>query len=173
MRLATLQACGLCLSVLAIHLPAAEPTPKTIKPVAVFSGANSRIEQPSLEVVTSADGWDRLWAKHLGTTTDDAYRPLAEVDFDCCMVVAILPGNQVNVRGVKIESIIDEKDALRIRFDNVGYQTAGESNRKPPDKPYAFVILPKSDKTIVTEENAQIYNGQPPQWKEWRRAKRP
>jgi hypothetical protein len=173
MRFATLQACGLCLSVLAIYLPAAEPTSKTIKPIAVFSGANSRIEQPSLEVVARADAWDKLWAKHLGTSVDDAHRPLVEVDFDRYMIVAILPGNQVNVRGVKIDSITNENNLLRIRFDNVGYQTAGETNNKPPDLPYAFIILPKSDKTIVTEENAQIYNGQPPQWKEWRRVRRP
>ena len=173
MRLAILPVCGLCVSIFAAGLLAAEPASKTIKPIVVLSGAHSRIAQPALEIVTTADAWDRLWAKHLGTTRDDADQTRVEVDFDRYMVAAILPGNQVNVRGVKIDSITEEKDALRIRFDYASYQTSGAANKKPPATPYAFVVLSKSDKSIVAEENAQIYRGQPPQWKEWLRAKRP
>jgi hypothetical protein len=130
---------------------AAEPMSK---PLVAMSGADSHVRKSSYQRVTTPEDWTRIWASHLGTTTDDAYRPLLEVDFDRCLAVVIFRGEEINVRGIQIDSASETADSVVIRFTELGYQTAGESNNKPPDRPYAFVIVPKSDKTVVLEQNS-------------------
>jgi hypothetical protein len=66
------------------------------------------------------------------------------------------------------DSVLENADVTVIRFVEVTYQTfqrVGEPP-KPPDRPYAFVVLPKSKKTIVLEEGVQEFKGDPPVWKE-------
>lgn len=144
-----------------------EKAPIASKPLVVLAGANSHIHKPSFQRITTPAAWARTWASHLGTSTDDAYRPTLEVDFDRCLVVAVLCGDEVNVRGMEVASIRDSAESLFIRVERMYYQTAGEGNNKPPDRPYAFIVLPKTDKNIVLEENTQQYSGRPPVWKQW------
>ncbi len=140
-----------------------------IKPFVVISGADSHVTKPSLAAIQVDEQWQRVWAQHLGTTVDDAYRAAMEVDFDRCMVVAVFRGSTRNVRGVAIDSVSVRGESIRIRLDDVGYQTGGKSNERPLDRPYAYIVLPKSAKQVVVEENVQQYKGKPPVWKEWLR----
>jgi len=107
-----------------------------------------------------------VWAAHLGTSPDDAYRAAFEVDFDKCVVVAILKGDQINVRGVEVNSLLDNQDSTILRFTQVYYQTANVGKNKPPDKPFAFVVLPKTNKQIILEEDVYTVTNEPPKWKE-------
>jgi hypothetical protein len=136
------------------------------KALVVVSGANSKVSNSSLERITTAKEWAKAWARHLGTTEDDPYRPNFDVDFEHCLVVAIFRGNQVNTRGVKVESIAESADRIRIRFKDVGYQTVDNGEPSPPDRPYAFVVVPKTDKAIVLEEDVQSYKDHPPVWEQ-------
>ncbi len=142
---------------------------ESVKPFVVISGADSHVTKPSLAAIQVDEQWQRVWAQHLGTTVDDAYRAAMEVDFDRCMVVAVFRGSTRNVRGVTIDSVSAMGASTRIRLNDVGYQTGGKSSERPLDRPYAFIVLPKSAKHVVVEENVQQYKGEPPVWKEWRR----
>jgi hypothetical protein len=140
-----------------------------LKPLAYLSGNSSKVTMPSYERITSADGWARVWAKHLGTSKDDDYRPLFEVDFDRCMVIAIFRGDRTNIRRIEIQPLITKGDSIILREDDISYQTSGADNNKAPDKPYAFVVIPKTSREIILEENVAKYLGDPPTWKEFTR----
>lgn len=143
------------------------------KPLAVHSGADSKVTRPQYKLITADKQWQDIWASHLGTSADDAYRQAFEVDFDKCMVVAILRGNRTNVRGVKIYETIYNGDAIVLRFDDVGYQTAGPDGGAETKTPFAFVVLPNVAKDVVLEEDVQQYLGERHEWKELTRLKKP
>ena len=138
------------------------------KPLVVISGADSHVMKPAFERYASPDDWTRAWAKHLGTTVEDHYRAVLDVDFDRCLVVAIFQGAKVNARGIRIESIREGAESIYIRFEELGYQSVvgPNSKPKPPERPYAFIVLPKSSKRIVIEENVQSIKNAPPKWQE-------
>jgi hypothetical protein len=131
-----------------------------------ISGADSHVGKPSYQRITTAKDWARIWATHLGTSVDDAYRQLLEVDFQRCLIVVIFQGEAINVRGIQIVSFSETLNSITIRFDELTYQTAGDSNNDPPRRPYAFVIIPTTSKTIVVEENVQNYKDAPLEWKQ-------
>jgi hypothetical protein len=139
---------------------------KDATPLVALSGDDSKIHKASYQRVTSPDDWAQIWSSHLGTSVDDSYRSCFEVDFERCMVVAILRGEQRNSRGIRVDSIENAEDALVIRFTQLGYQTSGVDNDQPPDRPFAFIVVPATSKTIVFEENYPNTMGTPPEWKE-------
>jgi hypothetical protein len=145
---------------------AANAAEKARMPLVVLSGADSEIRQASYRRITEPDEWAKLWASHMRRTVDDPYSPQLDVDFERCMVVAILRGERRNSRGIQIDSIEDSDDALVIRFTQLGYQTSGADNNKPLDRPYAFVVVPSTAKTVVFEENFPNMTGTPPKWTE-------
>lgn len=151
------------MAVFAIEANAAE---KPLKPLVVLSGADSEIRKAAYRRITEPDEWAKLWASHVGTSVDDPYSPQFDVDFERCMVVAILRGEQRNSRGIQVEPTESSADSLVIRFTQLGYQSFGVDNNKPPDRPYAFIVLPAATKRIVIEENVQNLIGLPPEWEE-------
>lgn len=142
------------------------------KPIAVLSGANSKVSKQSYERITTDTAMQEAWARHLGTSPGDAYRPQFEIDFSRCLVVAVFVGDRINTRGVRIDSVRQRGNALVVRFENVGYQTFNKKIKTPPDRPFAFVVVPKTELEIVLEENTQSYIDEPPVWKEAARLKR-
>src|SRR5262249_26985799 len=120
-----------------------------LKPIAVLSGANSKVSRKSYERIATDAAMQEAWARHLGTSVDDAYRPQFEVDFKRCLVIAVFQGDRINARGIAIESVQPRKNALVVRCLNLGYQTFNEENNKSPEKPFAFVVLPKTELDIV------------------------
>jgi hypothetical protein len=145
-----------------------EKRPPVSKPLVAISGADSHVHvrKPSYERVTTPEDWARIWISHLGTTKDDAYRPLLEVDFDRCLVVVIFGGERINIRRIEIDSLSENTNSIVIRFTELGYQTDGADNNKPSDRPYAFIIVPKTNKSIVLERNLANLGVQAPEWKE-------
>ncbi|MGD9635688.1 MAG: hypothetical protein AB7G28_07545 [Pirellulales bacterium] len=154
---------AILLSLFGIVSNAAE---KEQMPLATLSGADSEVRTASYRRLTSPEEWAQTWANHLGTSVDDAYRPHFEVDFGRCMVVVIFRGEKRNSRGIQIDSAAETEDAVVICFTQLGYQTSGADNNKPPDRPYAFIVLPATSKTIVFEENFPNMKGTSPEWKE-------
>lgn len=140
----------------------------TSKPLVVMSGEVSHVAKPLCRRLASPEEWARVWASHLGTTVDDAYRPILEIDFDRCLIVAIFRGREANVLGIEINSLSEVADLVIIRFSTLGYQSAGE-DADEMSRPYAFIVLPKSNKTIVLQENVQQNKSGEPQWKEYAR----
>jgi hypothetical protein len=134
------------------------------KPLAVLSGTNSHIPKPYCKRITSSDEWTQTWVNHLGTTKDDAYRPTFEIDFGRCLVVAVFRGSERNVRGIEVNSLRETAESLTIQLTELKYQTSGPDTHEFV-QPYAFIILPRTSKTIVVEENIQSYKDEAPIWK--------
>jgi hypothetical protein len=137
-----------------------------LKPLTVISGADSHIKKPLYKRVTTQTECNSIWANHFGTTADDAYRPQLEVDFDRCMVIMIFRGDQVNNRGIDVSASSEARDAIVIRLLPLTYQTFGENNKKPPDRPYALIVLPKSNKRIVIAVDVGDDKNKASEWKE-------
>src|SRR6188474_3439133 len=97
---------------LSVSLEVGAAADEPSKPIAVHSGADSKVTKPQYKVIASDKEWQSVWASHLGTSVDDAYRQAFEVDFDKCMVVAILRGNQINIRGITIDEVDNKSDAV-------------------------------------------------------------
>ena len=97
----------------------------------------------------------------------DIYRPALEVDLARCEVVALFRGDSINSCGLRVGSVTEDGDTVVVRFDDISFQTMSSGGKDGGDRvvPYAFIILPKSEKTIVLEENVQSIIGGPPQWK--------
>jgi hypothetical protein len=148
------------------------------KPLLAFSGTDSRVKETSYHRVTTANDWAKLWARHLGTSERDYYRPLFEVDFDRCLLIVIFRGERGQTRQLQIESLSEYANSIVIRFWEMGYNTISTDpnyKRPPPERPYAFIVLPKTNKLIVLEEKIwskeDEARNRPPQWKEVARSK--
>jgi hypothetical protein len=146
-------------------------------PLVAISGTDSHVTKPSYERVTTAKDWRRIWAGHLETTVDSYYRAIMEVDFDRCLVVVMFRGEQIQIRQITIDSVLETAGSITIRFNELGYGIGLGKDEKPPkpERPYAFVILPKTNKEIVWEEKIwskeDSARGRPPKWEERARLK--
>jgi hypothetical protein len=132
-------------------------------PLVVLSGNDSRVKQLAYSRISSSKEWDKTWLNHLGMKDEAIFRPALEVDFDRCCIVAVFMGEYVNTCRLVVESIRDVGNATVMRFDHVSYQTGDKPDRV---RPYAFIVIPKTDKPIVLEENVSSNIGGPPVWKE-------
>ena len=132
-------------------------------PLALLSGADSKVSEASYRRVTSADQWKRVWLDHLGLEDDDIYRPVFDVDFQRCMVLAVFRGKMDNIASQRVDSVTETERAIVVRIAHVGYQTIGGWKHVTP---FVFIVLPKSGKRIVLEDNVQTYMAHPPEWKE-------
>jgi hypothetical protein len=129
------------------------------------------VGKPAFHRVTSEGAWKKVWLSHLGKTEADTFReslPAVTFDFDRCMVIAVFQGEKTNSRGLTVISLDEGKDAITLRFDDMSYQTVGGVARVTP---YAFVVVPKSAKVVVVEEDVQALKDKPPEWKERARLK--
>lgn len=151
----------------------------TSKPLLAVSGTDSHIKKPSYLRVTTEKDWNDIWSRHLGTSEDDYYRPLFEVDFDRCLVIAVFRGEQIQTRRLQIESVSENAESVIIRFWEIGYGVflgPGES-ASPAERPYAFIVLPITERDIVLEE--KIWSKEdaefdrPPKWKQVARLQLP
>jgi hypothetical protein len=153
-----------CLVLLMSVATAGQEQPKVDnRPLMVLTGAKSKVRDPGYYRITSADKLKELWRSHLGPVFDRGDDPVPDVDFGRCMVIALFEGASFNSRGLRIESVAQKYDLITVRFDDISYQTRGGANQVAP---YAFVLLPKSENSVVLEKNVQQYLGEPPVWKE-------
>ncbi len=139
------------------------PEPRS-KPLLVLTGAASQVKEAAYYRLSSADKLKDVWRGHLGAVQDRGDNPVPEVDFDRCVVLALFEGSSFNSHGLRIEAVLDRNDVTVVRFDDISYQTLGGGANTVA--PYAFILLPKTDKVIVLEENVQQYLSGAPVWKE-------
>jgi hypothetical protein len=154
-------------------LPAeTEPRQRITAPLVAISGTDSQVRAAFYKRVTTSKEWQQIWADHLGTSVDDHYRPLFELDFEHCLMIAIFRGEQIQTRRLQIETVSENADSLVIRFWQIGYgvSVGPDGTTPPPERPYAFIVLPKTNKPIILEEKIWSKEDQarnrPPEWKE-------
>ena len=82
------------------------------------------------------------------------------------MVIAIFQGGSLKDHGVEVHSILEEKDCIRVQFGPMSWQTAFSHKPKFDSQSFAFIVLPKSGKAIVFEEDVRGQIHAPPIWKE-------
>jgi hypothetical protein len=83
------------------------------------------------------------------------------------MVIAAFQGSGWNSAGLRAVSVLEEKDRIVLRFVSKGYQTAGPGGGGKQVTVYGFFVLPRSDKTVVVEEEQRSLDPRvPPVWKE-------
>jgi hypothetical protein len=155
-----------CTAALSLIAAGARKPDNVTAPLATFTGNNSQVKKQTYERVQSPDAWKKLWLSHLGMKEDTIYRPAMEVDFSRCEVIAIFEGDSWNSCGFRIDSVAEDGDSIVVRFDDISYQTAGPDGGGERVTPFAFVVLPKSQKAIKLEDNVQPYIAHPPVWKE-------
>ncbi len=147
------------------HGQGKEPVTKT-RPLVVLDGDDSHVTKGALICVSSEKEWDETWLEHIGKApADRTFRGRLEVDFSRLMVVAVFLGDSINSRGIEVSEILDSPGTMTIRITRRSYQSMAGDEPDPPKRPYAFIVLPKSGKEIVLEENRQRYLGYPPEWK--------
>jgi hypothetical protein len=158
---------------------AADP-PRKVKPVVAWMGIDSKQTKDSFARCGSPNDWQATWNGHRAQekTADDPTRP--EVDFDSHIVIAVFR----KTSRIRVSEVVEEEDCVRVRYQPWGNQIIfvpdsakgtvktmelgrGELD---PGKPYllsfAFVVLPKTSKVVVLEEDVQDWIGKPPVWKE-------
>jgi len=141
--------------------------PSPTKPIVLWWGAHSGVAERSYLRVATDDAWKALWVRHAGEHVETGYKLVKypEVDFERCTVVAIFAGKIRNTTGLTIVSIDESDDRVLVRFDRTSksYQTGPKADDVTP---YAILVLPKTGKPIVLEEDVHSLIGAPPQWKE-------
>jgi hypothetical protein len=160
------------LAVFLLLLPAstAEEQADSLMPLVGLWGADSAVTGRAYQRVTDRESWVALWLAHRGVAAgkhSEYYNEagVPDVDFERCMVVAILQGEAWNSAGVRVDSVTVEGDHLRLRYDDRSYQTAGPDGGGRKARAYGFFVLPRSAKPLVLEENVQGLIGKPPEWK--------
>jgi hypothetical protein len=145
----------------------ASSAPTPLKPIVLWWGAHSGVDQRDYWRVATDDAWKALWLRHAGEQTESPLKIAKhpEVDFERCVVVAIFAGKLRNTSGLTIASIEESDDRVLVRFErqSKSYQTGPDADDVTP---YAILVLPKTRKPIVLEEDVHSLIGAAPQWKE-------
>lgn len=147
----------------------AQPLPYLVAWSGIESKAPAKVER-----ITTREAWERLWTQHTGTTVQaDAWpRPsIPEVDFARCMVISIVPGEEINAYSVQLVEVQDRKADTLLRYDVLRYQVSSPLDADKPapvqkNRPYGFFVIERTLKPLVLEDNVQNIIGQPPIWKE-------
>ncbi len=145
--------------------------PRKLKPVVVWTGTDSKQAKMSFARYCSRKDWSATWHKHQSTDRKGNKQRCPEVDFDSHMVVAIFQGKSFQDTGIEVITVTDEKNCIRIRYKPMSFQVAyieppakGETDSYETQS-YAFLVLPKSQKAIVLEEDVRSLIHDPPLWK--------
>jgi hypothetical protein len=161
--------------VIAGGVAASEPQSPISKPLVALSGVDSHVTNPSYKRVATPRDWARVWSRHVGELADEGYEPAMYVDFDRCVVVAIFRGDKRQIDSLRVHSVTENAFEVMIRLNELGYGIALRQGEKlpPPVRPYAFVVLPKTDKLIVLEESHPVKGPRnaDSRWEEWARLK--
>ncbi len=142
------------------------------KPLVTLAGADSRIDRPGYQLITSRRDWTNLWLRHTGRPVekeyDDFYNPagVPEINFEKCMVIAVFAGKTENITAIEASTYVENADQIRLRFRERGYQTAGANGGAVKSTPYGLFVVSRSSKLLILEQNVQDIKGAPPVWKE-------
>ena len=159
----------------ALAQQAASPSREQSRPALLaLGGADSKITQSEFVRITNSDAWNALWRRHKGISPDliDHYAAIPVIDFTRCTVVAFFRSETTNRAGEDLQGVDEVDGTLRLRFDSRTYQTSSPLNSD--DKTggaqkatsFGIWVLPRTDKSIVIEENVQGLKNEGPKWKE-------
>jgi hypothetical protein len=165
-----------------------------LEPYAVLSGCDSAVERREYHRITNRDDWLALWRRNDGEKREPWQRAsyerwvlgLPEIDFERCMVVAVLEGS-TDFTGVSLVSCVDDGEVVRFRF-LAGWQRDPIFPSPPPEdpegksvpprfhpreiedpSPYDFFVLPRSGRPLVIEE--KVSTGEKGGWRFVERAR--
>ena len=79
---------------------------------------------------------------------------------------AVSRGEQTNVYGLDCRIAKQSSKDVLIRLNDLAYQTAGRDSNGDRKWPFAFIVIPKTERPIVIQDNVQQYKGEPAEWKE-------
>lgn len=136
----------------------------------VITGPTSDIEAPLYRLASSQAVFDELWTQHMGDRVTRAAQgwPLTPtIDFEACEALFVFGGDRTNSNGYRVMDVIDEKDAVTVRFEDISFQTSsldGEDSGVAA-RPWAMILIPATDRTIFLEDNVQGLIGAEPKWK--------
>lgn len=135
----------------------------------VQTGMVSEIGESGYHNAASQEVFDRLWITHMGGRVEKAAQGWAmtpQIDFDACEAVFLFGGDRINSNGFRVVEMLEEDDAVTIRYESISFQTAGVGGDggAARARPWAFVLIEKSGRTIFLEENTQNIIGRDPIW---------
>lgn len=135
-----------------------------VKPYMTLRGSDSKVVTREYRLISSHSEWDALWHRHSGKLETSEKQRGFRVDFKAYRVIAIFQGKGWNSRGV-VGTLHETDGGLRLRFDELTYQTFGPDGGGVRVAAYGFFVVPKSFDRVVLEENVQGIIGDPPVWK--------
>jgi hypothetical protein len=151
--------------------PVAPSEVRMNRPLLTMTGRTSEIDEPMYRLAASQAVFDDLWVRHLGERVPRAAQgwPMTpQIDFDRVSAILIFGGDRINCNGYRIMEISEEPDALTIRFERISYQTVAmePEHRGDAVRPWAMLVIPRTERTVFLEENVQAIIGHPPEWRQ-------
>lgn len=164
--------------------------PKSIKPVINWTGTDSKVAKESFARCSSQKEWEVTWLNHQADKNGEYSQKCPEVDFDSCMVIAVFHGKSYENTGIEVLAVNEDRDCVRVRYRPATYQVAfsfppvtfgesagespkqreggGEKTLKRPydTQSYVFIVLPKSPKPVILEEDLRDRLDGPSVWYE-------
>jgi hypothetical protein len=134
--------------------------------LAASTGNDGRLETPRYERIRRSREMNTLWIDLLGDEADrkpELYRRKPAPDFGKEELICIVQGNRQNCNGLYVREVDENDERIRIRYDQMSYQTV---NRVDEARPFLLLTVRQSKKPIVVEENVQSLIHGPPKWKE-------
>lgn len=131
-----------------------------ISPNSVLTGQRSKIEKQSFHLIRDQDELTQLWRTHLGWPKKGDPPPRFEIAFPNQDVVALFHGADVESDSLTV-SVVSFCGHRFVFYQQRRYVAA---ERVITSSPYAFVILPRSDKPITIVEGIRGDFGKTERW---------
>jgi hypothetical protein len=129
---------------------------RPVKALGSWTGPTSGVEKADVAFLGDEKGWARNWERVRGR------EPRPNVSFGRQFVLGVFAGEGFNSRGY--DAVVTEDDGrMLIRLRQRFYQTMGGGDEATA---WLFLVLPRTDKLIVVEENVQGTIGGDPIWVE-------
>lgn len=86
-----------------------------------------------------------------------------KVDYSKYVIVVIYYGDVSNCTALNIDQVTEEEARIVVKYKPAWFQS--DIPNSICSNPYALLVMPKTSKKIVIEEDTQITKGQPSKWK--------
>lgn len=121
---------------------------------AVICGQKSSITERQYHLIDNQAKLSEVWRLH-------STEPAPTLNERTSMSLLIFSGRSVNSLGVKISSVEEQADSIRVRYTQHHF---GSFRGGVECQPWAMVILPRTTKPILVEENVQANKWDPDLW---------
>lgn len=140
------------------------------EPLMVMAGHDSEIDVERYVLASSQQAFDEQWIAHQGDRVARAAQgwPMTpQIDFESCAAIFIFGGDAFNSNGFRVVDIIEGAGVVKVRFEPISFQTSSLEGEDPGIRvrPWAMVLIERTDRTIILEEDVQGLIGGEPIWK--------